>query len=196
MGIWHTTILCNTLQHAATRCHSLRHSFTRWSYRSWMCSHVESCHTCHTCNRHVTRFTRAIDMSQVSQTKQACFIMSIMDSAPIHSEWVISLLNESRTWTIVYKCNSWRSVRGGEDAYYAWSCTSLSTKEPPFLELFCGKWPVQMRHPMTLRHPVFQRRSWTRGAISHMRRHLTHEWVITLMNKTHVSTWSTHKHAT
>ena len=31
---------------------------------------------------------------------------------------------------------------------------SLSAKEPLIIGLFCGKWPVQIRHPMDLRHPV------------------------------------------
>ena len=33
-------------------------------------------------------------------------------------------------------------------------CRSLSAKEPLILGLFCGKWPLKIRHPMTLRHPV------------------------------------------
>ena len=36
----------------------------------------------------------------------------------------------------------------------AWCCRSLSAKEPLILGLFFGKWPVKIRHPMTLRHPV------------------------------------------
>jgi len=37
------------------------------------------------------------------------------------------------------------------------SCASLSAKEPLILELFCGKWPIKIRHPLTLHHPVRRR---------------------------------------
>ena len=33
---------------------------------------------------------------------------------------------------------------------------SFSAKEPPIIGLFCGKWPVKIRHPVGLRHPVMQ----------------------------------------
>jgi len=31
------------------------------------------------------------------------------------------------------------------------SCRSISAKKPLIIGLFCGKWPVNIRHPMTLR---------------------------------------------
>jgi len=33
---------------------------------------------------------------------------------------------------------------------------SFPAKEPLIIGLFCGKWPMKIRHPMTLRHPVQQ----------------------------------------
>ena len=33
-------------------------------------------------------------------------------------------------------------------------CRSLFAKEPLIIGLFCGKWPVKIRHPMGLCHPV------------------------------------------
>ena len=39
------------------------------------------------------------------------------------------------------------------------SCTSLSAKEPLILGLFCGKWPIKIRHPVTLRHTVHATRA-------------------------------------
>jgi len=36
----------------------------------------------------------------------------------------------------------------------ALSCCSESSKEPLISGLFCGKWPINMRHPMHLCHPV------------------------------------------
>jgi len=46
-------------------------------------------------------------------------------------------------------------VQGGEDPYAALSCRSFSAKEPIIVGLFCGKRPIKVRHPMTLRHPVW-----------------------------------------
>jgi len=39
-----------------------------------------------------------------------------------------------------------------EDPYDAFSCRSFSAKEPPIIGLFCKKWPIKTKHPMTLRH--------------------------------------------
>jgi len=56
-------------------------------------------------------------------------------------------------------------IQGGEDAYDldALSCRSLSAEEPPWPRIglldsgFCGKWPLTIRYPMGLRHPVLLR---------------------------------------
>jgi len=45
-------------------------------------------------------------------------------------------------------------VQSGADAPDASSCRSFSAKEPPIIGLFCGKWPLKIRHSMPLRHPV------------------------------------------
>jgi len=50
------------------------------------------------------------------------------------------------------------------------SCRSLSAKEPLIVELFCGKWPLKMKQPMDVRHPVFLS-------------HVTCEWVMAHMKK-------------
>jgi len=42
----------------------------------------------------------------------------------------------------------------GKNAYNALSCRSLPAKEPQITGLFCGKWPIKIRHPVHLRHPV------------------------------------------
>jgi len=44
--------------------------------------------------------------------------------------------------------------QGGEDPQDALSCRSFSAKEPLIIGLFCGKRPLQRRHPMGLRHPT------------------------------------------
>ena len=45
-------------------------------------------------------------------------------------------------------------LQGGEDAEDALSCRSLSAKERLIIGFFCGNWPVKIRHPMSLGHPV------------------------------------------
>jgi len=45
-------------------------------------------------------------------------------------------------------------IQGGEDLQDTWGCRSIFAKEPPIIWLFCGKWPLKIRHPMGLRHPV------------------------------------------
>ena len=45
-------------------------------------------------------------------------------------------------------------LQGGEDAEDALSCRSLFEKKPLIIGLFCGKWPIKIRHLMGLRHPV------------------------------------------
>jgi len=47
-------------------------------------------------------------------------------------------------------------VQDGENAQDTFSCRSHSVKEPLILGLFCGKWPIKIRHPMHLRHRVTQ----------------------------------------
>ena len=45
-------------------------------------------------------------------------------------------------------------LQSGEDPYDALSCRSFSAKEPLIIGLFCGEWPIKIRDPMGLRHPV------------------------------------------
>ena len=47
-------------------------------------------------------------------------------------------------------------LQGGEDPQDAFSCRSFFAQEPLIIGLFCGKWRVKIRHPMTLRHSVMQ----------------------------------------
>jgi len=53
-------------------------------------------------------------------------------------------------------CIGWRNtfLFMGQDTYDAVSRRSFSAKEPLIIRLFCGKWPIKIRHPMHLRHPV------------------------------------------
>ena len=45
-------------------------------------------------------------------------------------------------------------VQGGQDPQDALSCRFFFAKKPLIIGLFCGKWPVKIRHPMGLRHSV------------------------------------------
>ena len=38
---------------------------------------------------------------------------------------------------------------------HALSCRSFFAKEPLIIGLICGKWPIKIRHPMGLGHPVY-----------------------------------------
>ena len=58
----------------------------------------------------------------------------------------------------------------------------LSTKEPLIIGLFCGKWPIKMRHPMGLRHPV--------SPTERLRREL--DWMH--YYKKHAVIWHSHTH--
>ena len=51
-------------------------------------------------------------------------------------------------------CTQYGNLACGEDSYDPLSCTSFSTKEPLNIGHFCGEWPIKIRDPMSLRHPV------------------------------------------
>jgi len=46
-------------------------------------------------------------------------------------------------------------VQGGEDPQDALSCRSFYAKEPLIIGLFCRKWPMKIRHPMTLLNVLY-----------------------------------------
>jgi len=51
-------------------------------------------------------------------------------------------------------------LTGWQKCKDALSCRSFSANEPLILGLFCGNWSIQIRHPMTLRHPVLSLSIW------------------------------------
>ena len=59
------------------------------------------------------------------------------------------LKNVRRLKFLSHQNTGWRRPKG-----CLISCRSFFTKEPLIIGLFCGKWPIKIRHPMTLRHPV------------------------------------------
>ena len=57
--------------------------------------------------------------------------------------------------THIYVCQLGADqLQGGDDAWDALSCRSLSAKEPLIMGPFCGKRPIKIRHPRRLCHPV------------------------------------------
>jgi len=65
-----------------------------------------------------------------------------------------SLYRDTYTKLILSIC--WTlMIQDGEDAVDALRCRSLSAKEPLIVRLFCGKWPIKIRHPVRLRHPLY-----------------------------------------
>ena len=66
---------------------------------------------------------------------------------------------EKNIWTLTYFLKVLdrhaRLVQGGAESKDAFSCRrSFSAKEPLIIGHFCGKWPIQIRQPMTLHQPV------------------------------------------
>ena len=92
-------------------------------------------------------------------------------------QWVMSHIWMSHVTHMNESCHTWghatghhaihHSVQDGEDPYDAWSCRSFSAKEPLIIGLFCGKWPVKIRHPMGLRHPVYVCKARSGSYIAH-----------------------------
>ena len=57
----------------------------------------------------------------------------------------------------VFRCvavYSPRGVQGGEDPWDPLYCRSFSTQKPLNIGYFREKWPIKIRDPMSLRHPV------------------------------------------
>ena len=64
----------------------------------------------------------------------------------------------------------------------ALNCRSLFAKEPLIIGLFCGKWPLKMRHPTHLRHPVAHD---LRRSVYSMK---AHEWVVYIHMNIYINT--------
>ena len=95
-------------------------------------------------------------------------------------------------------CHTYQGViQSGEDAKDVLSCRSLFANEPLIIGFFCGKWPIEIRQPMHLRHPVS--RIWLSHLIMHESCHtcegvMSHIWrshVTHLNESCHTSEWVT-----
>ena len=50
--------------------------------------------------------------------------------------------------------NSYQAHPRDKDSQDALNYRSFSAKEPQIIGLFCGKYTIKIRHPMTLHHPI------------------------------------------
>jgi len=93
-------------------------------------------------------------------------------------EWVISNIR----MCYVYYMNVPCQIQGGEDARDAPSCRSFFAKGPRIIGLFCGKWSMKIRHPMTLRHSVLycEYVTWT-SHVTHIQVNVMIRWVMSLI---------------
>jgi len=156
----HTATHCNTLQHTATHCNTLQRT---------------ACHTLHAnvqtarlCSRmgHVTH----VNTSYGICTNKSCHFTHTYNSAMSHVQMsnVVSHVSMSHgggtqdTKYLFMKVSG--EVRDGKDPSDASSCKSIFAKEPWIIGLFCGKWPIRIRYPMGLRHPVVYLCTWAAQA--------------------------------
>jgi len=73
------------------------------------------------------------------------------------------------------------------------SCRSLSEKEPLILGLFCGKWPINIRHLMHLQYPFLASHMsglYEKASNESCRTRMSHdtqEWVMSHKNESHLA---------
>jgi len=72
--------------------------------------------------------------------------MSVLDMPTLHNCLAIAKK--------LYHFAVSQTIQGSEDSYDPVSCRSFSTKEPLNIGHFCRQWPINIRDPMSLRHPV------------------------------------------
>jgi len=134
-------------------------------FESVMSRTNESCHVCMyarvVCYMHA--YTSHVMYARMNESlNESCHICT-HDCRFIHGvratyESVMSRRNKSRhVWIAmqsIHPCRSMGAIQGGEGSWDPLSCRSFSTKEPLNTGHFCGKWPIKIRDPMSLCHPV------------------------------------------
>jgi len=92
------------------------------------------------------------------------YIIHLLYQAHLEASWLLkNEICHTFAWAIlhmnVYHSTGWQRLIGSP-----LSCRSFSTKGknkiPINISHFCGKWPINIRDPMSLRHPV----QWSRVA--------------------------------
>ena len=92
-------------------------------------------------------------------------------------------------WNMTHFDTGWRRLME------AFSCRLFFAKEPLIIGLFCGKWPIKIRNPMGLRHPVPRRALSNDSYLIWMRAYLIHKntWLIRYMRRDSFDeTWLMH----
>jgi len=90
----------------------------------------------------------AVNMKVIWQSRWLFFWWIHQLALFLINESIDSLFDKFINWLY------FRYPQGGEDPQDALSCRSFFAKETPIIGLFCRKWPMKIRHPMDLSHPV------------------------------------------
>ena len=123
-------------------------------------------------------------------THQFCHTLVYMSYVTRIYIWVMShdvyMIHVTHTYIYQKSLKRSRARNGlftchGEDTKNALSCRSFFAEEPPITGLFCGKWPAEIRHPVSLRHSV--------PVMSHKcTSHVTHIYIY-MSYVTHIYIW-------
>jgi len=118
-----------------------------------LCYRISLTHTCththsltHTC-------THSLSLTHTCTLLQEC--MCVWESACVCERKRVRYKRMHSLCSRVHVCDSAGRVQGGQDSQDPLSCRSFSTKEPLDMSHFCGKWPIKIRDPMSLGHPVY-----------------------------------------
>jgi len=92
--------------------------------------------------------------------------------------WLMCIYTDRTRSTRVFplfKQSNSSMIQGCDYSWDPLSCRSFFTKGPPNIGHFCGKWPIKIRDPMSLRHPVLNQRCHTLS-YTYTPRMYTHIW--------------------
>ena len=128
-----------TLQHTAEHCNTLQHTAPQ---------------TASLCTTHCNTLQHTLQYTLQQKRGQGASSLSTWSNAAHVIAHVIT--------SAMASCDTgWQKLIGSP------SCRSFSTKEPLNIGHFCGKWPIKIRDPMSLRHPVAHVMSYTYTSVCH-----------------------------
>ena len=113
---------------------------TTLSTANTICAHTKSC--CMIYNTHIVFLV----LRRYLGAQKLFGCLELFWCSELSWSWEFSSKQEYHLSCYCLQC--------GEDAEDALSCRSLSAKEPSIVGLFYRIWPVKIRHPVHLRHPV------------------------------------------
>ena len=157
----HTATHCNTLQHSATHCNTLQHTAAHCSTLEHTATHFNTLqHTAKQCNtlQHTATHCNTLQhtATHYNTLQHTATHWNAQQRTATHCNTVFVPASE-RSVTESERQQPFSkgiSLQGGEDSQDPLSCISFSTKETLNIGHFCGKWPIRIRDPMSLRHPV------------------------------------------